>query len=433
MTAFLLTWKTWSHDELLAVVQRCERDGYADEHWRLISSKRAQAGDRVWLLKQGGDYGIFGVGMVTGPSEQRPDENGDLKRYSPIRFTRMVDPLAGRFLISPEQTANVLTKQQLGAPASGFRIQDERSAELEELLEGNLRGNTGSAWARWEIVAIVDGYLSMLAEELAARPYSKTAHRNALREAIPLRSDGSIERKHQNISAVLQDLGLRWIVGYKPLSNYQQMLRDVLEASITRLGLDSLQPVSTDIDPNLIFVDPPTPVASKPSTEKKKRIGRKTDRAALDAKNRTLGEAGERYVMDVEKARLTAAGRADLAAKLEWTSKQVGDGMGYDIASYEVDGSPLHIEVKTTGGPIDTPFYLTSAEIEASAELGKTYRLYRVFGFPQEKRVYQLKGHLRACEPRLGLFAISYRASILGAVGTDEVAISEPEAAARVS
>ncbi|HRJ79949.1 MAG TPA: hypothetical protein PLF37_15730, partial [Planctomycetota bacterium] len=73
----------------------------------------------------------------------------------------------------------------------------------------------------------------MLEAELTGRPYSKTEHRKALLDHIK-RSEGSIEFKHQNISAALQDLGLPWIAGYKPRSNYQIALLEAVEVQLER-------------------------------------------------------------------------------------------------------------------------------------------------------------------------------------------------------
>jgi hypothetical protein len=86
---------------------------------------------------------------------------------------------------------------------------------------------SGADWSPEELKLIVDDYFSMLRDEQAARPYSKTQHRRALMERID-RSDGSIEFKHQNISAVLIELGLPRIEGYRPASNYQGAIFDAI-------------------------------------------------------------------------------------------------------------------------------------------------------------------------------------------------------------
>lgn len=82
----------------------------------------------------------------------------------------------------------------------------------------------GDFWNVKEVEAIVADYFKMLDNELHGIHYNKTEHRHALSTLLNTRTDGSIERKHQNISAVLIDQGFPYIAGYKPLQNYQQLL-----------------------------------------------------------------------------------------------------------------------------------------------------------------------------------------------------------------
>jgi hypothetical protein len=67
------------------------------------------------------------------------------------------------------------------------------------------------AWSQAEVV--VTDYLTMLAKELRGETYNKSAHRRAFAKVLNRRNDGSIERKHQNISAVLIELGWPFISG----------------------------------------------------------------------------------------------------------------------------------------------------------------------------------------------------------------------------
>ncbi|CAN7570177.1 hypothetical protein [Mesorhizobium caraganae] len=78
------------------------------------------------------------------------------------------------------------------------------------------QGRQGEEWDAGELDVIIADYFAMLGDELAQRLYVKAHYRAALMQRIG-RSAGSIERKHQNISAVLMELGLPWIWGYKPL------------------------------------------------------------------------------------------------------------------------------------------------------------------------------------------------------------------------
>ena len=84
------------------------------------------------------------------------------------------------------------------------------------------------SWNQYELEAIVEDYFVMLEQEQSGRRFNISAHRRALMGVID-RSNGSIERKHMNISAVMAVLGLPHINGYKPFSHYQNALFEVVE------------------------------------------------------------------------------------------------------------------------------------------------------------------------------------------------------------
>ena len=71
----------------------------------------------------------------------------------------------------------------------------------------------------------------MLKLEISGASYVK-AQRDAELQELTGRSKGSIEFKHQNISAILLELGLPWIRGYKPMTNYQNKLVERIEKFI---------------------------------------------------------------------------------------------------------------------------------------------------------------------------------------------------------
>ena len=83
-------------------------------------------------------------------------------------------------------------------------------------------------WTREEVELVVADYFAMLREEFAGRPYNKADHNRELRRLMPGRSKGSVEFKHQNISAVLVTFDLPYLEGYKPRFNYQALLEKVV-------------------------------------------------------------------------------------------------------------------------------------------------------------------------------------------------------------
>src|SRR5690349_1285793 len=87
-------------------------------------------------------------------------------------------------------------------------------------------------WSREENEATVASYFAMLEAGLYGEKVNKAAHNRALLPLLHNRSRGAVEFKHQNISAVLIDLGVPYISGYKPAVNYQQDLRSAVVAQL---------------------------------------------------------------------------------------------------------------------------------------------------------------------------------------------------------
>ncbi len=130
---------------------------------------------------------------------------------------------------------------------------------------------------------------------------------------------------------------------------------------------------------------------------------RKTDYIQLNEKNKKLGYAGECAVIEYERNKLLNSSNVsvrELANKIRHCSVEDGDGLGYDIQSFDVDGNEIYIEVKTTLKGIDTPFYITNNELNASCELKKRYYLYRLYDVNIQKesiKFYTLNGPLNEC------------------------------------
>ena len=272
-------------------------------------------------------------------------------------------------------------------------------------------------WNRAEVEAIVADYLSMLASELAGTPYNKAAHRRALRPLLANRSEQSIEFKHANISAVLLDAGFPYINGYKPRANYQTLLAEVVDERMQRAkGLIEIATADVDRPIAVPEVDDILAVLTerpKPFTEPRKAaeplrpvVRLTTNYIEREARNRSLGSAGEEFVLNFERARLIHAGREALAAKIEHTSKVRGDYEGYDVLSFEEGGAERLIEVKTTKYGSDTPFFVTRNEIVTSERNASKYQVYRLFAFRAAPRLYTLPGAIPAsCHLSAATFA----------------------------
>ena len=128
-----------------------------------------------------------------------------------------------------------------------------------------------------------------------------------------------------------------------------------------------------------------------------------------EARNRALGRAGEEIVVRFEQERLWRAGEKRLAERIEHVSATQGDGLGYDVLSFETSGRERLIEAKTTQFGASTPFFVSANEVAVSDQRADAYHLYRLYDFRAQARLFILDGALAAnCD----LQATQFRARI---------------------
>lgn len=258
-------------------------------------------------------------------------------------------------------------------------------------------------WSIEEVTLIVSEYFNMLVKELSGMEYVKAAHRRKVSELLNNRSEGSIEFKHQNISAVLIEMRMPYIPGYKPRGNYQQLLKEAVEKQIIAhpelddlikryLSTEDQLPVIEDI--NNIEVEIPEFQFMVKEPSFKFGVSTNTNYYEKELRNKRLGLLGEEFIINYEKLRLSRFGLDSLAKKIEHVSKTQGDSAGFDILSFDVKGKEKFIEVKTTKLGKEAPFYFTRNELEFSKSENERYLLYRVFNFKRKPGFYQLKGSL---------------------------------------
>ena len=267
-------------------------------------------------------------------------------------------------------------------------------------------------WTDEENDLIIADYFAMLAEDITGRSYNKAEHNRVLQTRIT-RPRTSIEYKHQNISAVLKGFGQTWIPGYKPAYNYQASLEDAVARWFAR---NSDWPPARSHSVGLqessrLWIGPPPTQSNQPppdELEQMLRIARKFDVAGRDERNRTLGRAGEQLVVEHERTTLSSAKRDDLARQVRWVSDEDGDGVGYDIASFEPNGRSRLIEVKTTNGWERTPFLITRNELAVADERRSEWCLIRLWNFSREPKAFELRPPLDA---HVSLTATTFQAS----------------------
>ena len=272
---------------------------------------------------------------------------------------------------------------------------------------------SGEDWSEDELDLIVQTYFAILQGIPTAERGFKADAKRALDAQIG-RGIGSIDFKLGNLSFIATEIGLPELPGFVParkaqkgpiykafdryVSAHPELLAD--SAFLSPSQVSSYGGVSDTVSPkygagaltDLLPTDPIPPLSEPKSArpEGLVRLIRKYDPAARDHRNRLLGRLGEQHVLNHEIARLIAADQMQLALQVEWTSEVHGDGAGYDIRSFEPDGSDRLIEVKSTKGGPTTDFYLSRTEREVSMERPDAWRLYRLHTLPTKPRLFVL-------------------------------------------
>lgn len=100
--------------------------------------------------------------------------------------------------------------------------------------------------------------------------------------------------------------------------------------------------------------------------------------------NKRLGDLGELWVMKYEIEKLKNANKHNLINQIKHTSKDEGDGTGFDIQSFDINGNKIFIEVKTTKGKQNSTFFVTRNELERSKIEKDNYYLYRLYNYNEQ-------------------------------------------------
>lgn len=183
---------------------------------------------------------------------------------------------------------------------------------------------------------------------------------------------------------------------------------DTLPEDIAIQPVDAVEYIDEDVaittPASYVYTEQPAPVVTPATTTNRRtatRRGRRIDHIRAQRNKTAIGKAGEKAAFEFEKQRLASLGRDDLACRVEWVAQTQGDGLGYDIHSFDVLEGIVYdryIEVKTTTGAITKPFDISLNEVEFSAENPDSFVLFRIFEFSPRSnniRFYKVLGSIR--------------------------------------
>jgi hypothetical protein len=194
---------------------------------------------------------------------------------------------------------------------------------------------------------------------------------------------------------------LDWNIGFETLQRIKLVLRT--ESRVVPPGAPQGQ---------LIQNDPPAPKSLEGQATFIFNSNTLADNSGRESKNKELGDAGEELVVANEKRILAQSGYEDLAKKVRHVAKIEGDGAGYDVLSFTIQGQEKYIEVKTTRGLASSSFFITCNELKTSERLDSDFYVYRVYEYVDTSRsgkYFVIRGNLRDA---LKLTPTAYRATL---------------------
>lgn len=146
------------------------------------------------------------------------------------------------------------------------------------------------------------------------------------------------------------------------------------------------------------------------TTESASRGGEDPDYEKQAKRLKQYGNRGEKIVFDMERKKLIDAGKTALANEVK---KAERDSDGYDIKSFELDGTPKYIEVKaTTAKAGDAKFFLSRNEKNKATTL-PNYFVYVVFEIlSQRPKVWEIPNPFHPENPKVKLEPMTYRVTI---------------------
>jgi hypothetical protein len=159
-------------------------------------------------------------------------------------------------------------------------------------------------------------------------------------------------------------------------AGFNILTQDFIYAVTKHIKLDHTIP--SDTEPKLRVWN------LKPAPLKKDKgeqfIGEHTDFISQQRRNKKIGDKGEDLVLAYERRRCNPKYRD----KIDHVSRSKGDGLGYDILSFDDAGNEKFVEVKTTTRDDNrTPFFMSRAELDRSKTAGNRYFLYRLYNFDE--------------------------------------------------
>lgn len=203
--------------------------------------------------------------------------------------------------------------------------------------------------------------------------------KSLLHTVLTFDTEDNIKSKTRNETLIIQRIGNIVVHQGEKVKVYDEGF--IVDKNHKPARFSLLNPISNKV------IQPDEVTTIKKKT--RRFIGRKVDWEKVRDRNNEIGDQGEEFVLEFEIDRLIetlSIERAKAMQNVQHLSRLQGDGLGYDISSINDDGSPRYIEVKTTSGDFNQPFFMSENERRFFEEYGNSAFIYRVYNFDKEAR-----------------------------------------------
>ena len=201
-------------------------------------------------------------------------------------------------------------------------------------------------------------------------------------------NQGYLYQVPQKLGQLLDDLIMDVVKDYN--LNHDEILQDIDDNKSLKVEEKDI------IDRSKVILREETPPSeSNIQKQKRKKVySSKIDYVSKAKQDQEKGLYAEELVYHYEKQHLKKQGQTDLANNVKWVAKEA-DGYGYDILSFDLDGTEKYIEVKSTSLGKNTPFDITKNEVETSNKYKNQYWIYRLYHIDQAlPHFYKFQGEI---------------------------------------
>lgn len=400
--------------------------------WECGRNRRIKKGDRVFFLRKGRDpMGLFAAGTVTRiPREESgvdvPNpENERRKLVIDVELEALVD--SSRFVSLPllilqkefpsfqwqmrESAAQPLPENLLARLESAFakeheKVMEEAAKTLPAAAQNNIAKPVAQKPDADPLRLMVAGaYFSMLKDVCKGELPEPETHLGPVKGLLHREPDYDFNKGLRQLSALAMSAGLPLLERYKPQAIEDAKLEEAFHAFCQRFP-DLLKKLSNrasawlpekwpHIDDSRLYWTSPPSAGLLPRHSAGVRVLPEYAFALRETVSPEWHKRAVEFAVEYEKVRLLQNSQRQNIADIKIAERDGIGGEGWDITSFEADGSPRRIAVKATRFSRFQPFALCGAELEAARDSGGTFHVYRLFDVMISPRFYILQSRLR--------------------------------------